>query len=106
MRPKLSQMAQLLRESLSPTWDSRNLFDRIKRGYLIKFSDPSQPHPARLTVVTNDLDGIEDYLPPPQRFVVGLPPLAELHEVGMKRRRASRMMMMQQEPNSIENILA
>ena len=64
--------------------------------------DPSQPrphppHPARLTVVTNDLDGIEDYLPPPQRFVVGLPPLAELHEVGMKRRRASRMMMLQQQ---------
>ena len=47
--------------------------------------------------MTNDLDGIEDYLPPPQRFVVGLPPLAELHEVGMKRRRASRMMMLQQQ---------
>ena len=64
-------------------------------------ADPSQqphsPHSARLTVVTNDVDGIEDYLPPPQRFVVGLPPLAELHEVGMKRRRASRMMMMQQQ---------
>ena len=53
-------------------------------------------------MVTNDLDGIEDYLPPPQRFVVGLPPLAELHEVGMKRRRASRMMLMQQGANSIE----
>ena len=68
--------------------------------------DPShsqQPpsHPARLQLVTGEVDGIEDYLPPPQRFVVGLPPLAELHEVGMKRRRASRMMRMQQGQHSI-----
>ena len=52
---------------------------------------PPRPPPPRLRVVTSDAaDGIEDYLPPPQRFVVGLPPLAELHELDSKRRRGRK----------------